>query len=235
MPSLDYAGGELELFADAHNWKAYFSAVLAPQLRGCVLEVGAGLGSTTLALCSPAAKSWDCLEPDAELNGKLTALLGQHNWPCPVRARIGTLGDLARTELFDTIIYIDVLEHIANDRAELAAAVSHLAPGGRLVVLAPAFQFLFSEFDASVGHHRRYTKPSLLALAPPGLTLFSCRYLDSVGLMASLANRMVLRASLPTPKQIRTWDRLMVPLSRILDKVACYKFGRSIIAVWSKP
>ena len=235
MPSLDYAGGELELFADAHNWKAYFSAVLAPHLSGRVLEVGAGLGSTTLALCSPAAESWDCLEPDAELNGKLAAMLGLHNWPCPVRARSGTLCDLAGTELFDTIIYIDVLEHIAEDRAELASAARHLAPGGSLVVLSPAFQFLFSEFDASIGHHRRYTRPSLLALAPPDLTLSSCRYLDSVGLMASLANRMVLRASLPTPKQIRTWDRLMVPLSRLLDKVVCYKFGRSIVAVWSNP
>lgn len=234
MPTMDYIGGELELFADAHNWKTYFSAVLTPHLRGRVLEVGAGLGSTTLALCRPGVDHWECLEPDPELQAKLAVILGSHIWPCPVQARLGTLSDLAANETYDTIIYIDVLEHIAEDRAELALAARHLVSGGKLVVLSPAFQFLFSEFDVSVGHQRRYKKSSLLALTPPGLTPLTCRYLDSVGLLASLANRMVLRASLPTREQIRMWDRLMVPLSRILDRIVRFGFGRSIVAIWSK-
>lgn len=231
---MDYIGGELELFADAHNWKAYFSTVLAPHLRGRVLEVGAGLGSTTLALCRPGVEYWECLEPDSRLQRELVAMLDRHGWPCPVRARLGTLADLAENETFDTILYIDVLEHITEDRAELALAARHLASGGKLVVLSPAFQFLFSEFDAAIGHRRRYKKSSLLALTPPGLTPLTCRYLDSVGLIASLANRMVLRASLPTREQIRVWNRLIIPLSRILDKIVYYWFGRSIVAVWNK-
>lgn len=234
MSTMDYIGGELELFADAHNWKAYFSTVIAPHLRGRVLEVGAGLGSTTLALCHTEVEHWECLEPDSGLQKKLAAMLVSHNWPCPVQARLGTLTDLAGNETYDTIIYIDVLEHIAEDRAELALAARHLVSGGKLVVLSPAFQFLFSEFDASVGHQRRYKRSSLLALTPPGLTPLTCRYLDSVGLLASLANRMVLRASLPTREQIRMWNRLMVPLSRILDRIVRFGFGRSIVAIWSK-
>ena len=100
---MDYIGGELELFADAHNWKAYFSTVLAPHLRGRVLEVGAGLGSTTLALCRPGVEYWECLEPDSRLQRELVAMLDRHGWPCPVRARLGTLADLAENETFDTI------------------------------------------------------------------------------------------------------------------------------------
>ena len=235
MAALDYVGSELELFTDARNWKAYFSAVLAPELRGRVLEVGAGLGSTTLALCHPGVESWDCLEPDSTLHGKLTTMLEQKRWPCPLRARNGTLADLAANETFDTIIYIDVLEHIADDRAELALAASRLASGGKLVVLSPAYQFLFSEFDAAIGHHRRYKKTSLLALTPPDLTPFTCHYLDSVGLIASLANRVVLRSSQPTREQIRVWDRLMIPISRVLDILVRFGVGRSSIGSWITP
>jgi hypothetical protein len=60
------------------------------------------------------------------------------------------------------------------------------------------------------------------------------RYLDSVGLAASLANRTLLRQSIPTARQIMIWDRLMVPMSRILDPLLGYRAGKSILAVWSR-
>ncbi len=235
MSASEYGGGELELFADASNWKAYFSGAISQNLRGRVLEVGAGLGSTTLALCRPGLKCWDCLEPDSGLKGRLCDLLDRHKWPCPVRARVGTLSDLAANELFDTIVYIDVLEHIAEDGAELALVARHLVPGGKVVILSPAFQFLFSEFDASIGHYRRYTKSTLLALTPSDLMPVAARYLDSVGLIASLANRVLLRASMPTRKQVQVWDKFMIPLSRILDRIVFFGFGRSIMVVLEKP
>jgi hypothetical protein len=73
--------------------------------------------------------------------------------------RVGTLADVADTEVFDSILYIDV---IADVRPEFQRAVRHLRRSGFLIVLAPAHQFLFSPFDTSVAHHRRYNtgKPS---------------------------------------------------------------------------
>ena len=67
------------------------------------------------------------------------------------------------------MLYIDVLEHIEHDLDELARAASHLAPGGHLVVLAPAHQALFSDFDRAIGHYRRYNRAGLQKLAPAGL------------------------------------------------------------------
>ena len=78
------------------------------------------------------------------------------------------------------------------------------------------------------------TKIFPIGVDPAWFDPLTCRYLDSVGLIASLANRMVLRASLPTREQIRVWNRLIIPLSRILDKIVYYWFGRSIVAVWNK-
>ena len=79
----------------------------------------------------------------------------------------------------DCILYLDVLEHIADDRAEMKRAAARLAPGGRLVVLAPAHQALFSVFDRAVGHHRRYDRKSLRALTLPELELRTLRYVDA--------------------------------------------------------
>jgi hypothetical protein len=111
--------------------------------------------------------------------------------------QVGTLHDVAEAFWFDTIIYIDVLEHIENDRAELVRAAGFLRAGGHLVVLAPAHQWLFSPFDAAIGHYRRYTRRTLAQLAPPELTLIRLDHLDAVGVLLSLGNRSGLRQRMP--------------------------------------
>lgn len=235
MGELAYVGGELELFAAAKNWKRRLARELAPHLGGHVLEVGAGLGGTTTNLLARArVTAWTALEPDPTLHARLTVHAGElaQRHGLPIQARCGTLADLGQQERFDAILYIDVLEHIEDDRGELRRARAHLAPGGRLVVLAPAHASLYSEFDRAIGHFRRYDRTSLRALAPPEVELVQLDYLDSVGWLASLANRWWLRRSLPTPAQIRTWDGLLVPLSSVLDRVLLGRFGKSVLAAW---
>jgi SAM-dependent methyltransferase len=136
---------------------------------------------------------------------------------------------------FDTIIYIDVLEHIDNDREELSRAASYLRPCGHLVVLAPANRHVFSAFDAAVGHFRRYNRPMLRTLSPSGLRLERLRYLDCAGLILSAANRLLLRQSMPTEAQLRFWDRWFIPISRVFDKLFVYSVGKTIVVVWRRP
>lgn len=131
-------------------------------------------------------------------------------------------------------MYVDVLEHIDDDRGELAHSIAHLDPGGKLIVLAPAHAWLFSELDRVVGHFRRYTSASLVFLAPPETKLKSCRYYDSVGIVASFANRILLRQDIPTPAQIYAWDRYMVPLSRWIDPLIGHRIGKSVLGIWEK-
>jgi SAM-dependent methyltransferase len=175
-----------------------------------------------------------CLEPDPGLIGQLAGKPGE---PQPRRARetvCGTLESLAGQQ-FDTIVYIDVLEHILDDREELRHAASHLRPGGRLVVLSPAHQRLFSPFDAAIGHFRRYDRPMLRTIAPASLQLERMRYLDCAGLLLSAANMLLLRQSMPTKAQLGFWDRWIVPVSRVLDKLLLYSAGKTIVAVWRRP
>jgi hypothetical protein len=110
----------------------------------------------------------------------------------------------------------------------------HLRPGGHLIVLAPAHGWLFSRFDRSIGHFRRYSARQLGELTPAGLGLVRSHYLDSVGLLASAANRLALRQSLPTARQIRFWDRVLVPLSRVIDPITWHRVGKSVLCVWTR-
>jgi len=218
-------GSELALFEKAHNWKAYWRSVIAPFVHGAVLEAGAGIGSNTRVLRELAHSRWTALEPDAALSAQIEGA---------DEVLAGTLADLGDERRFDTILYIDVLEHIEDDRAELGHAAAHLNDGGHIIVLSPAHKFLFTPFDSSIGHFRRYTRESLREAAPPELTLCKLVYLDSVGMLASLGNRLLLRRSMPTESQILTWDRLLVPLSRVLDPFFAGRVGRSVLGVWSR-
>jgi SAM-dependent methyltransferase len=225
-----YVGTELELFSAAKRWKAYWAGRVAPWVKGDVLEVGAGIGANTRVLQNPGVRSFSCLEPDPRL-----AAQAQSEVADLPACRI-VVGTTASTELtrYDSVVYIDVLEHIEDDHAELARAAELVRPNGHLVVLAPAHQALYSEFDRAIGHYRRYDAKSLTARGPSGLALERCFYLDSVGVLASFANHALLKSERPSPGQIRTWDTLMVPLSRVLDPLFGHRLGKSVVAVWRR-
>src|SRR5713226_3112427 len=163
MKQQNYIGQELEVFANAINWKRYYSVQIRPYLTGDVLEVGAGLGVNTQFLRSPQALSWTCLEPDPDLAERMRARFAANLQLADCRVEAATLEALEPTRRFDAIAYIDVLEHIADDRQELRRAAGLLRSGGRIVVLAPAHQWLYAPFDRAIGHHRRYNTRRLRA------------------------------------------------------------------------
>jgi SAM-dependent methyltransferase len=223
-----YPGKELDTFSQARNWRSYWATALHPYIAGDVLEVGAGIGANTAYIHHSQVRSIHCLEPDPELAAQLrSAVQGTPG----ITVSIGTICSLA-ARLFDTILYIDVLEHIEDDRSELARAVRLLRPGGRLIVLAPAHQALYSPFDEAIGHHRRYDRRSLIACAPPSCHLEKADYLDCVGVIASSVNRAVLRQSVPALWQMMLWDKYMIPVSRVLDPLLGNHVGKSVVAVW---
>jgi ubiquinone/menaquinone biosynthesis C-methylase UbiE len=234
MIGYTYVGSELELFAAATKWKSYFRSQLEPYLGNEVLEVGAGIGATTKLLCRGQQQRWVCLEPDAQLADILGDSISDGRLPACCQHVVGTLEQVSGDRPFDTLIYIDVLEHIEDDRGELIRATHYLEPGGHVLVLSPAHQWLYTPFDESIGHYRRYTKKTLAALTPPDCELERLRYLDSIGLFASLGNRFLLKSAMPNPKQILIWDKLLVPLSRMVDPLLAYSVGKSVLGVWRK-
>ena len=230
-----YVGNELELFQHARNWKEYVAAELRPYIVGDVLEVGAGLGATARVLCDGRQRSWTALEPDPALARYFEAAALARPFPVSVRVVVGTLAHVAPGKSYDSIVYVDVLEHIEDDRAELHAAARLVAPGGTLVVLSPAHPWLYSEFDRRIGHFRRYDAAMISAISPPELSIERLHYLDAAGMLASACNRLLLHQDSPSLRQVHVWDRWLVPISRRLDGLMGHQVGRSLLAVWRAP
>jgi SAM-dependent methyltransferase len=227
-----YCGNELLLFAQAKNWKDYLVKSIKPYIKGDVLEVGAGLGATTKDFVKKIDNftTWTCLEPDKNLFDNLVGITKSNK----INYIHGSILNVNNNLKFDSIIYIDVLEHILEDQKEIIMASSHLKEKGFIVVLSPAHNYLFSEFDKQIGHYKRYNRKDFINLTLPSLKLIKNHYLDSVGVILSYANKTLLKQNIPTIKQINFWDTKVIPVSRILDKLFMYKIGKSILGVWKK-
>jgi SAM-dependent methyltransferase len=234
MSEFRYVGSELGLFANAGNWKRYWTEAVRPFISGDVLEVGAGIGANSMMLRHLAGGRWVCLEPDPSLVQTLRETAARRESQPGYEIVCGTVASLPVTDVFDTILYIDVLEHIQQDEAELNSAVAHLRCGGHVIVLSPAHGWLYSEFDAAIGHYRRYNSSMLRRLNVRATTLKRVMYLDSAGVLVSSANRLLLRQSMPTPQQLRLWDRWIIPVSRVLDRALQYRIGKTILGVWRR-
>ena len=229
-----YPGQELILFETAINWKKYFSHFIQPHISGRVLECGAGIGSTTKFMNDGTCNEWILLEPDKQMAGILRKKISLNELPQNCKVIEGTISSFENMAQFDTVLYIDVLEHIENDEVEVKMAVERLNYKGKLIILSPAFPSLYSNFDKAIGHYKRYTKKELISMLPESMKQESLIYLDSFGLFLSLTNKIFLKQEYPSKKQIHFWDKYIVPVSKISDKIFNYSFGKSILGIWQK-
>lgn len=232
MNDFTYPGNELEIFSRARRWKFYWASRIVYYLGKSILEVGAGIGANTLLLNKRDFIRWVCLEPDAELAEQLSSTMTRHECLSQCEVINGTIKDVPTGDSFDTILYLDVLEHIENDITEIDLAMDYLMLEGKIIILAPAHSWLFSEFDEAIGHYRRYNERMLRELSPRHLELLNIEYLDSAGLLASLGNSYFLKRQTPTKRQIQIWDSVLIPCSRVLDMFLRYRIGKSILTVW---
>jgi len=230
--NMDYIGDELDFFKNATNWKRYFSNKILNSIQGDVLEVGAGIGVNSIFLTKRVEKitSYTWIEPDE----KLAFQIEENSTKINIERKTiinGTIKTVADKK-FDTIIYIDVLEHIDKSQNEIKLAKQCLKFNGRLIILVPAYNFLFNNFDKKIGHFRRYNKKTLLADINSELSIVKLFYLDSIGFFASLMNTFLLKKELPSHANIRLWDSYMIPLSKGLDKIFFNSFGKSLIGIF---
>ena len=231
-----YPGDELNLFKEALTWKKYWFSKIEKYISGKVLEVGCGNGANTELILEKDNIRLTCIDPDKTLIDEITNRLNKsvHKYKL-IDILKCTVHDLRCKKCeFDCVMYIDVLEHIENDQIDLQQAINYLKKGGYLIVLCPAFPILFSPFDSAIGHFRRYKRRSLGSISINSVELIDSYYLDSVGFFASLINKLLLKQSVPTEKQIQFWDKFIVPVSKITDKFLSGYFGKSVICVWRK-
>lgn len=209
----------------AVRYRAYLSglfewAVGPPRVNLRVLDFGAGMGTYALG-ARERGYQVECVELDAGLREHL-ARLGLPGVP--------SLDDLDGSG-YDLVYSFNVLEHIEDDRGILAKIHQVLPPGGALLLYVPALQVLFSSMDRRVGHLRRYRRGELVAkVAGAGFDVTHCRYVDSLGCLATLAYRVLGdRTGKITPRSVELYDRYLFPPSRALDRAVDRWFGKNLV------
>jgi SAM-dependent methyltransferase len=223
---------DLQQMADATNYLAWQFGLVRPHIGGRVLEVGAGIGTFTRRLAS-VAEHVTALEPNRYCFQRLTQetsdLKNVSRYEMPVEEFHATV---ARDRLYDTVICMNVLEHIEDDTAVLREFRSLIAPGGRLVLLIPAVPLAFGEIDRRLGHYRRYTKGGLRKLfRETGWRPLHLRYFNLIGLLGWIWNTKVFVKDAQSDGQIRVFDRVVVPVISRIESVLPMPVGQSVLAV----
>lgn len=226
------AGRELENHlggVDARRYRAYQLSLIGPHLRGSVLEVGSGLGDVSAMLTQARRLVVSDTDP-ACLEALRTRFAGDPR----VEVLEVDLDDPEVTlgEQVESVLAMNVLEHIEDDVAALRALARLLTPTGAVVLWVPAYAALYGDFDRMVGHHRRYTPASLRAtVEAAGLVPEVIRPVNLLGGIAWWVAVRRGRAGSASERLVRAYDRFVVPLTRTLERHWRPPFGQSLLCV----
>jgi SAM-dependent methyltransferase len=221
----------LDRMASARNYNAWLAGRARPYVGERVLELGAGIG--TIAELLAKGSEVVALEPDQELVAELRRRAASTPSLTVVDEDAETYLGRA-SEAFDSVVCMNVLEHIEAEAETLRGCRSALVPGGHLLLLVPAHASLFGAVDEMGGHVRRYDAPHLRrALTEAGFDVVDLRHVNPVGALGWLVVSRLLRRDQVPRGPLVSYDRL-VPLLRQLDRLRL-PFGLSLWAVARRP
>ncbi|HER62988.1 MAG TPA: class I SAM-dependent methyltransferase, partial [Desulfobacteraceae bacterium] len=135
---------------------------------------------------------------------------------------------------FDSMLYVNVLEHIKDDREAMRHAHAALKPGGHVLIFVPALSFLYSELDRKVGHFRRYARRELVdVVGSAGFLIKKAQYFDIAGIIPWYI-AFVLCKQTTTAANVSLYDRLIVPIMRRVERIIPPFTGKNLVLVGQK-
>ena len=220
---------ELELLATMPNYYAWIMEAFTPFVRGHVIEYGAGTG-TISRLLVPLADTFSAVEPSSNLAAALQAKFRDDSKVEVVRESLQNHAIKAGAATVDTVVMVNVLEHIEDDDQALAHVFRMLRPGGYLLIFVPALQALMSKLDVIFGHFRRYHRLELLQkVTEAGGEVEICRYFDFLGIGPWFVLNKVMGATAFNPRIVDIHDKFVVPVSRAAERMISPPIGKNII------
>ena len=222
----------LDALQGAERYNRWLAELTLPYLGEDPIEGGSGIGTNAALWLELGAERVTVSERDEAALVRL-----RERFVADPRVRIETI-DLAHTPRKDhsAFVALNVLEHIEDDRSALRGAAALVRPGGRVVVVVPAFPFAAGRFDRAIGHHHRYTKSTLAAAyEDAGLEVEKLRYVNAPGLPAWFLSVRLLGLAPQDGMLLRLWDRGVVPVARRVERRITPLFGQSLLAVGRTP
>lgn len=221
-------GRAVEQSSQQPRYRRYQFSLIAPHCGPSVLEIGSGQGDFAAQFGDLERLILTDADPAA-----VRLLKSRFAGRREVEVRELDLdGEVQPHEAVDSVVAVNVLEHIEDDAAALRALGALVRPGGSIVLWVPAYPALYGDFDRKVGHHRRYTPDSLSAVAEAaGLAVERCH---PVNLLGGLAWWLVVRlggTGSPRPGLVALYDRFVVPVTRAIERLRPPPFGQSVLCV----
>ena len=215
----------------APRYAAWLFRLIEPFLGTRVLEVGCGIGAITEKLLARAEHVVG-IEPNEACRRELAARLGANpRFHCLAATLEACAPGVLAAHRVDTIVLVNVLEHIADDGAMMRRLAALARPAARIVLIVPAGPSVYGPIDRAVGHFRRYSRASLSALfAQAGLAPERLRYSNLAGLLGWGYNSRLRRRVTQSNGQIRLFDRL-VPVLAAVERVVPPPRGMSLLGV----
>lgn len=227
----------LDALGDAVNYADWIvDGMAGPHLGADILELGAGHGTLTERLARHAARRGGKVTA-TDLSPRCVDTLNAKYCTDPrVEVLLGDIEAVVEGRSYDTAVLVNVLEHIEDDAGALRALYAALRPGGTVVLFVPAFEALYSNFDALVGHYRRYRRDDLAqAVREAGFEVVDAHYVNCVGAVAWWVIARQLGRFPKNRRSVRSYDRVVTPQVRRLESRWTPPFGQSVLCIGRRP
>lgn len=231
--TFEYEGSDLEAMGVAENYPKWIVEEFTPYLKGDIADVGAGSGNFSKYLLETKVDSIHAFEPCSNMHAILSRRYSTEDRVNTVNSYVTEVSDEYRGK-FDAVVYNNVMEHVEDDESELKAVYQMLKPGGCVLIYVPALQWLYSDFDKSLGHFRRYEKATGAdLLVRTGFAVDTVKYTDVLGVLPWFLCMKVLKSKL-SKGRVGLYDRVGVPLTRMIEKIAPMPIGKNLLIVGRK-
>lgn len=233
--SIHYEGRDLEVLADCPRYYRWIADALIPYVQGRAIEYGPGRG-TISELILQYVMQLALVEPSPNLAQELEAQYGEDE---KVKVHCETLEAHTVNQAdasVNTIIMVNVLEHVKDDAGTLQELRRIIAPGGHLLLFVPALQWLMSDLDRMHGHYRRYHREPLEKMCrDAGFEVLTTRYWDIPGVFAWGLINTIGGSVHFNPRMVAIYDRFIVPIARSIESVVSPPIGKNLLLIARRP
>jgi SAM-dependent methyltransferase len=227
-----YLGKDLEAMSFAKNYHKWIIEEFKPYLGHRVAEVGAGTGNFSELLMTHT-HHLIAFEPSENMYPLLKERFAENT-------SVETINSAFRREFsnltgrLDSILYVNVLEHIEDDEQELSLVYKTLRQGGHALIFVPAHSFLYSDLDKHIGHFRRYRKKDIIELAKrAGFRIIKARYFDLAGVIPWYVAFVLFKKQI-TGAKVSLYDNLAVPIIQRIERYISPPIGKNILLIIQK-
>ncbi len=236
---IDQVGQEtLDVISGADKFNRWMHETIAPHCSGRILEIGSGIGNISKyfiergdsIMLTDLRKSYcdqlqDSFGKSKNLIGIEQIDLVAENFDTQYKDLLGT---------FDTVFALNVIEHIEDDRLALVNATKLLSSNGKIIILVPAYQSLYNQFDVELEHFRRYTKKTIATTFDnAAIDIERQQYFNAVGILGWFVTGKILRKKQIPGGQMNLYNTF-VPVIKLIDKLILETVGLSVITVGHK-